>query len=69
MLEQITGLTGGEYYNAASNEDLLEIYDNITPELVIKPENMEVTALFAGASILILLIGGALMLLWFGRLP
>jgi hypothetical protein len=30
---------------------------------------MEVTALFAGASLLILLIGGACSLMWFGRLP
>jgi hypothetical protein len=29
---------------------------------------MEVTSIFAGASILTLLIGGVLMLLWFGRL-
>ena len=68
-LEQIAGLTGGEYYNAESEEDLKEIYDNISPELVIKPEKMEVTSILAGASILILLIGGWLMLLWFGRLP
>ncbi len=68
-LEQISGLTGGEYFNAESEEDLKGIYDNIIPELVIKPEKMEVTAIFAGASILILLIGGWLMLLWFGRLP
>ena len=68
-LKQIAGLTGGEYYNAGSGEDLRKIYDNISPELVIKPEKMEVTSIFAGASILILLIGGWLMLLWFGRLP
>jgi hypothetical protein len=36
---------------------------------VIKPEKMEVTAIFAGASILVLLIGGAFSLLWFSRLP
>jgi hypothetical protein len=30
---------------------------------------MEVTSLFAGASILILLIGGTFSLLWFNRLP
>jgi Ca-activated chloride channel family protein len=68
-LEQISGLTGGEYYNAENQEDLREIYDRISPELVIKPEAMEVTSIFAGASILFFLVGGALMLLWFGRLP
>jgi Ca-activated chloride channel family protein len=68
-LEQIAGLTGGEYYNAQSEEDLRQIYANISPELVIKPEKTEVTSIFAGASLLIMLIGGGLMLLWFGRLP
>jgi len=68
-LEQIAGLTGGEYFNAASEEDLKEIYKKLSPELVIKPEKIEATAVFAGASMLFLLIGGGLMLLWFGRLP
>jgi Ca-activated chloride channel family protein len=68
-LEQISGLTGGEYFLAESEEDLKEIYDNISPELVIKPEEMEVTSIFAGASMLFLLMGGVLMLIWFGRLP
>jgi Ca-activated chloride channel family protein len=68
-LEQISGLTGGEYYNAQSEDDLRQIYDNLSPELVIRSEKFEVTALFAGISILTLLIGGGLMLFWFGRLP
>ncbi len=69
VLEQISGLTGGEYYHAESGEDLKDIYANISPELVIKPEKIEATALFAGAGSLFLLLGGGLMLFWFGRLP
>lgn len=68
-LEQIAGLTGGEYYNAASQDELSKVYEKLSPELVIKPEKTEVTSIFAGASLLILLLGGGLMLLWFGRLP
>lgn len=68
-LEQIAGLTGGEYYHAGSLEDLEKIYQNISPELVIRPDKMEVTSIFAGASILMLLLAGGLMLVWFGRLP
>ena len=68
-LEQIAGLTGGEYYHAGNQEDLGEIYNNISPELVIKPEKMEVTSIFAGVGLLVLLMGGGVMLLWFGRLP
>jgi Ca-activated chloride channel family protein len=69
MLQQISQITGGSYYNAQSEQDLHKIYDAINPQLVIKAEKMEVTSLFAGASILVLLIGGAFSLLWFSRLP
>ena len=68
-LQQIAQITGGSYYNAKSTQDLLKIYDNLDPQLVIKPEKTEITALFAGASILVMLIGGILSLLWFSRMP
>ncbi len=66
-LQEIAELTAGTYFNATSAAELQEIYDKLTPALVIKPEPMEVTALFAGASILVLLIGMTYSLLWFGR--
>jgi Ca-activated chloride channel family protein len=69
MLKQISELTDGTYHNVENEEDLHQIYNNLDPQLVIKPEKMEVTAIFAGASILVLLIGGAFSLLWFSRLP
>jgi len=69
MLQRISLLTDGAYSNAESEQDLRTIYENLDPQLVIKPEKMEVTSIFAGASILMLLIGGAFSLLWFGRLP
>jgi hypothetical protein len=39
------------------------------PELVIKPQETEVTSLLAGLGILVLMIGGTLSLLWLGRVP
>jgi Ca-activated chloride channel homolog len=68
-LRQIAQLTGGAYYNAASAGDLRTIYASLDPQLVIKPQKTEVTSLFAGAGILVLMIGGTLSLLWLGRLP
>jgi len=68
-LQQIAQITGGSYFNAQSTQDLLKIYNNLDPQLVIKPEKTEITALFAGASILFMLIGGILSLLWFSRMP
>lgn len=68
-LQQIAKMTGGEYYNATSAQDLSKIYDNLDPQLTIEPENIEVTSIFAGASGVVLLLGGLLSLLWFSRLP
>ncbi len=68
-LQHIAQITGGAYYNAQNAQDLLKIYDNLDPQLVIKPEKTEITSIFAGASILILLVGGVFSLLWFNRLP
>ena len=68
-LRQIAQLTGGAYYNAANAGDLRTIYANLDPQLVIKPQKTEVTSLFAGAGILVMMIGGTLSLLWLGRLP
>ena len=67
LLMTIAQLTGGSYFNAESEEELFEIYDNLDRQFVITPEPMEVTPLFAGLGILFLLIGAALSLLWFGR--
>jgi Ca-activated chloride channel family protein len=68
-LQGIAQITDGAYYNAENQEDLRAIYDNLDLQLVIKPEETEITALFAGAGILALLIGGIFSFLWFSRLP
>jgi Ca-activated chloride channel family protein len=68
-LQQISELTGGIYSNAENADDLRSIYDKLVPELVIKPQETEVTSLLAGLGILVLMIGGTLSLLWLGRVP
>ncbi len=69
MLQQISTLTDGAYFNAQSEEDLHEIYENLDVQVVVKPEKTEITSIFAGFSILLMLIGGAFSLVWFSRLP
>jgi len=68
-LRQIAEITGGSYHNAQNEEELRAIYDKLSPQIVIRPQETEVTSLFAGAGVFVLLIGGALSLLWLGRLP
>lgn len=69
MLKNIADTTGGSYFNAQNEDDLRTVYESIEPRLQIKQEETEVTSIFAGASILILLTGGALSLFWFNRVP
>jgi Ca-activated chloride channel family protein len=68
-LQQIAQVTGGAYYNAQTEEDLLAVYENLSPQLVMKPQNIEITALFVGASIVMMIRGGVMSLLWLGRMP
>ncbi len=67
VLQYISVTTGGAYYNAGNEEDLRRIYDDLEPKLSIQTEEMEVTSLLAGLGILLFIIGGAISLLWFGR--
>jgi Ca-activated chloride channel family protein len=69
MLKQISQITDGTYYNATSEQDLQNIYDHLNPQLFVKPEKMEVTSLFAGASVLVLLAGSIFSMLLFSRMP
>ena len=67
-LMQIASVTNGKYYNAQDAATLTQIYKNIDLRTVTDPKKTEVTAVFAGISTLLLLVGGALSMVWFGRL-
>jgi Ca-activated chloride channel family protein len=69
MLKQIASLTNGTYYGAADPGAFDAVYQGVQTRLVIRPEPMEVTSLFAGAGLLVLLVGGAASLVWLGRAP
>ena len=68
-LQTISEMTGGDYYNAQNADDLRTIYQNLGTQLVVKPEETELTSILTGVGLLVLLIGGVLSLLWFNRLP
>ncbi|HUI90353.1 MAG TPA: VWA domain-containing protein [Anaerolineales bacterium] len=69
LLKQISLITGGTYYDAQSTQDLIKIYSNLNTQLVVTPQETEITSIFAGAGILLMLIGGMLSLFWFSHLP
>lgn len=69
MLKEIASTTAGEYYNAQSEEELSAVYQSIAPQLTTRADKTEVTALFAAAALLLMLAGGALAMVWLGRVP
>lgn len=68
-LQGISQLTAGTYYGATDAQQLRSIYDNLDTGLVQKPQLTEITSLFAGTSLLLLIAGALTSLLWLGRLP
>jgi Ca-activated chloride channel family protein len=68
-LQQISEITDGLYFNAQTEEDLREVYENIEPHIRINEDETEVTAVLAGLGILVFLVGGMLSLFWFGHIP
>ena len=68
-LRVIARQTGGRFFEAVSSGDAEDIYSRIGTRLTSKPEQREITAAFAGGGFVLLVVGGALSLVWFGRLP
>jgi Ca-activated chloride channel family protein len=68
-LQRISDLTGGSYYAAEDEGDLHQVYDDLSGRLVVRQEAIEVTPILAGVSVLLLVTGGLISLLWLGRLP
>ncbi len=68
-LRQISDISGGAYFSADDADGLRSVYDNLDLRLTIEPQKIEVTSLFAGAGMLLLVIGGLCSLVVLGRLP
>jgi Ca-activated chloride channel family protein len=67
VLREIASRTDGTYFAATDQQQLSSIYDSIQLAWTIEPHHSELTALFAAAAALFLLVGAGLSFLWFGR--
>jgi Ca-activated chloride channel homolog len=69
VLGRIARETGGEYFQAGTEQDLSKIYENLGTQLVFKAEQTEITAIFVAIAGVFLLLSAALSMLWFHRIP
>lgn len=68
-LRTIAEMTDGIYYNAQTEADLVKVYENLSTNLVLKTDQVEVTAYFTAAAVFFSLLAGFFSLMWFNRLP
>jgi Ca-activated chloride channel homolog len=67
-LKAIAEVTRGEYFHAASAEELKKIYQGLNARMVLEKKETEVSALAAGAAVILLLFAALFSLLWFNRM-
>lgn len=67
-LKQVADVTRGRYFHAATATDLSDVYRSLTSQFVLETEETEITAFYAAAAGLLMLLGGGLSLLWFSRI-
>jgi len=67
-LKTIADVTRGEYFYAGNAVDLKKVYQTLNAKLVLETKKTEVTALFAAAAALVVVLSALLSLLWFNRI-
>ena len=68
-LRRVAQVTGGQYFGAADQDKLNDVYQRLGSRIGFRQEKREVTAAFAGGGLALMLAGGLLSMMWFGRLP
>lgn len=68
-LQRIAQMTDGRYFPSATDEELRGVYRQLSRIIGWERTRMEVSFLLLGAAGLLLLAGGGLSLIWFGRVP
>jgi Ca-activated chloride channel family protein len=66
-LKAVAAATGGEYFHAASANELRKIYDKLSLQFALERKETEVSALFSAGAALLVLGAALLSMLWFHR--
>lgn len=67
-LKQVADMTKGQYFRAASAEELKKIYQGLNTQLIKERRETEITAFFAAAAAALMILAAALSMMWFGRI-
>jgi Ca-activated chloride channel family protein len=71
-MRRVAAISGARTFSVDAGDDLATVYERLGSQVATRDEQREVTevtAMFVGGAAAFLLVGGALSLRWFGRLP
>lgn len=66
-LKAVADITRGEYFHAATSEDLKKVYESLTTRLELEKRDTEISFAFTAVAVILLLAALTLSLSWFGR--
>ena len=66
-LKAIANITRANYFYAGTAEDLKQVYQGLSSRLVVQTKETEISALFAAAGALLVVLAAGLSVWWFGR--
>lgn len=68
-MRRIATLSGARTFSTAAGDEVATVYERLGSRVATREERRQITAAFAGGAAALLLLGGALSLGWFGRIP
>lgn len=67
-LQTIAQISGGQFFRARTSAAVKQVYERLATRIGHRTENREITDMFAGGAIVLLLLGGGLSAFWFRRI-
>jgi len=67
-LQTIAQISGGQFFRARTSAAVKQVYERLATRVGHRTENREITDMFAGGAIVLLLLGGGLSAFWFRRI-
>ncbi len=63
-LQQVSAMTGGEYYSAESSGELQDVFQSLPTNIIVKHDVTEISFIFTAIGALLAVAGIALSMLW-----